>query len=712
MPLSRLAPIALLLLVICFFWKLTMTAEFVWFDHPDMVYIEIPRLQFQAREFHAGHFPLWDPSIWAGQSLIGQTQPGPLFPPQLLFLLAPLRDGYLRPEYLNWYWVALHAIAALSCYALCRDWGRSRGASILAGIGFGCGGFLGTVAWVDVAAGVVFLPLIALYLSRALDRPRPWTSAALAGLFLGLSWLCGHHEVPLLMSLVFLTLWAALAWLDRRRWPLAAVSIAVAVLIASAQVLATVEFGRLSKRWVGAAEPVGWNDTIPYTIATIYSMPARGILQTFLPSADRYADCAPFIGLAIVTMALAGFAWGGPRARWLGLLAGVSLLFALGAATPLHGSFYSLIPGLGKARIPVRALALFHFALSVLAAYGMDALLARAEARRGRWLAWGLAGLGAVVLGWAIGGAPFDDRMILSGFLALGLAATLFVRVQPAAFAALWIAAAMVELHGVSTATYSSKYREDQNRFRRLLDENKDIADFLRAQERDGPVRLDVKESEMPMNFGDYHGVDALGGYLAGVPDNILRAETHTERSKTLLAVTHYLAKAPERPEQIAIFAGKSGLKVFRNPEARPRVWSVHEAASVNTESALRERIQVAPIHLHRQTVLLGDAPPLESCDGDEVKLLSRSPNRVRIAANMRCRGMVILGDSFYPGWEARVDGQPTRVWEAYGFLRGAVTPAGKHEVEFRFRPGSVYTGLACFAVGLLLTAGVAALRR
>ncbi len=119
-----------------------MSTEFVWFDHPDMVYIEIPRLQFQAREFHAGQFPLWDPSIWAGQSLIGQTQPGPLFPPQLLLLLAPLRDGYLRAEYLNWYWVALHAIAALGCYAMCRDWGRSHGASILAAIGFGYGGFL------------------------------------------------------------------------------------------------------------------------------------------------------------------------------------------------------------------------------------------------------------------------------------------------------------------------------------------------------------------------------------------------------------------------------------------------------------------------------------------------------------------------------------------------------------------------------------------
>jgi hypothetical protein len=79
---------------------------------------------------------------------------------------------------------------------------------------------LGTVAWVDVAAGVVFLPLIALYLSRAAEGEgrRPWGSAALAGLFLGVSWLCGHHEVPLLVSFVFLAAWAGFVWTDRRRW--------------------------------------------------------------------------------------------------------------------------------------------------------------------------------------------------------------------------------------------------------------------------------------------------------------------------------------------------------------------------------------------------------------------------------------------------------------------------------------------------------------
>lgn len=702
-------PAALFLLVIAFYWKLTLTTEYVWFDHPDMCYIEIPRLQFQAREMHRGHFPLWDPSIWSGQSLIGQTQPGPLFPLQLLLLLLPLREGYLQPALLNWYWVILHALAALGCYALCREWGRSRTASTLAAVGFGCGGFLGTVAWVDVAAGAIFTPIILLYLSRAVAGRRPWSSAATAGFFLGLSWLSGHHEIPLLVSLLVAIIWAVLVLRRRVSLPLAALSLLTACLIASLQVLPTIEFGRLARRWVGVTDPVGWSEPIPYTIATLYSLPARGILNTVLPSADRYADCAPFLGLAICAMALAGLSAGADRrVRWVGLATAAALLFALGASTPLHGTLYSLLPGLGKARIPVRAIHLFNLGLCLLAAYGIDAWREAPEQRIIKILRFSLLAFAAVVTAWAIGNPGLDDRLLLSGFLGFALAATLW---RPS-FSAVWILIALIELHGVTTATYSSKHRDDQNRFTRLLEENRDIADFLRAAERESPVRVDVTEADVPINFGDYHGVDVLGGYVAGVPENLLRAELHTDRSKALFAVTHYIGRQPANPRQIPLYQGRSGVKVFRNPDVMPRAWSVHEAIRVSSFPEMRNRIQVEPIDFHQQTVLLGDAPSLENCTGDDVRILSRNPDRVRIRASMRCAGMVILADSFYPGWVATVDGAPARVWEAYGAVRGVVVPGGDHQVDFRFRPGSVYLGGGFFLLGVLLTALLTLLRR
>ena len=118
---ARLTPyLALAVLTAGFYWKLTATrGEFVWFDHPDMCALEIPRLQFQAREFHRGRFPLWDPHIWMGQPLIGQTQPGPVFPLNVAMLMMPLdADGALKTSTLNSYFVLLHFIAALGAYLL------------------------------------------------------------------------------------------------------------------------------------------------------------------------------------------------------------------------------------------------------------------------------------------------------------------------------------------------------------------------------------------------------------------------------------------------------------------------------------------------------------------------------------------------------------------------------------------------------------------
>jgi len=45
-------------------------------------------------------------------------------------------------------------------------------------------------------------------------------------------------------------------------------------------------------------------------------------------------------------------------------------------------------------------------------------------------------------------------------------------------------AEAIIELLGVTTATYSSRRREDQNKFSRMLESDRDIAEFLRGREQ------------------------------------------------------------------------------------------------------------------------------------------------------------------------------------------------------------------------------------
>ena len=92
-------------------------------------------------------------------------------------------------------------MAALFCYALCRDLKRSRAASLLAGAAFSCGGLVGTVGWPQMLNGAVWTPLVVLFFLRSTRAEHRFTSAALCGTFLGISFLSGHHQVPVFLAM-------------------------------------------------------------------------------------------------------------------------------------------------------------------------------------------------------------------------------------------------------------------------------------------------------------------------------------------------------------------------------------------------------------------------------------------------------------------------------------------------------------------------------
>ena len=93
----------------------------------------------------------------------------------------------------------------------------------------------------------------------------------------------------------------------------------------------------------------------------------------------------------------------------------------------------------------------------------------------------------------------------------------------------------------------------------------------------------------------------------------------------------------------------------------------------------------------------------VHDCQGPEtVSLVGRQSNRVVLEANLKCSGMVIEADTFSPDWVATVDGKPSPLYQVYGSLRGIVVEAGSHRIEMRYRPKSVYWGVALTALGIL----------
>ena len=86
--------------------------------------------------------------------------------------------------------------------------------------------------------------------------------------------------------------------------------------------------------------------------------------------------------------------------------------------------------------------------------------------------------------------------------------------------------------------------------------------------------------------------------------------------------------------------------------------------------------------------------------DGN-INELDLTPNRIEILA--QGPGRLVLSEVQYPGWKVDVDGNRQPIELAYGLLRSVNLSEGDHEVEFYFRPLTVYIGLGMTMIGWIL---------
>jgi membrane protein YfhO len=93
---------------------------------------------------------------------------------------------------------------------------------------------------------------------------------------------------------------------------------------------------------------------------------------------------------------------------------------------------------------------------------------------------------------------------------------------------------------------------------------------------------------------------------------------------------------------------------------------------------------------------------------GAPATIVRDEPHVVEVEATLAAPGLVVLADSFYPGWQATVDGRAAAIVPVNYLYRGVAAAAGTHRVRFEYRPGSVRYGAAISLVGLVVAAGLA----
>jgi hypothetical protein len=707
-------------LTIGFYWKLTLSRQFTFLNWPDLAYQVLPWYDVQARAWHRGVVPLWDPHQWCGQPLAGQMQPGAVFPLNWPLFWAPLKAGHLNLDFFHWHFVLMHLLAAIFMYAYCRELGRSRFASVLAGAAFSLGGYFATTSWPQMMNGALWTPLIFLFYRRAGRAARgveATAHAACCGTSLGMALLAGHHQAPLFIALTLggVFLYRLLTAGGRRGAVcIFALVILFAALAGALALLPAYEYGARAYRWLNLPSPLRMNKTVPYIAQRELGLIPLSLLGVFTPLENVTAN--PFEGVVMAGLALLGATacWRQAAVRLHVCIALGGLVYALGAYSVFQGLLYAVVPFLDKARSPGHAVLLFHFGLIVTAAHGADVMLAPAQwqTRLVRGLLTGAALLwGAQLLLWLRqdGSAARVQPLILTAAVALLLAVVIHagsrrLLAQKAAQAAV-LALLVTELSAAAAPQIAARTSADSPSYLDRFTQHRGVIEFLRRQKR--PFRFHADEEAIPYNAGDWEGLDDTGGYLASVSADLYDfVASDWARSPLLLNQVYVVGRERSRPEQVEVFSEPGGLKVFQNPDAYPRAWVVRSVREVRDPAAGWSLLASRDFNPRLETFLIhpkDHAPLWTPCaaQDDAVDFSAREIDRLAVKVRMACPGMLIVSDPMFPGWRARVDGAPAAIAAAYGALRGVVVGAGEHVVEMTYRPLSVYMGGALSAAGI-----------
>jgi hypothetical protein len=99
---------------------------------------------------------------------------------------------------------------------------------------------------------------------------------------------------------------------------------------------------------------------------------------------------------------------------------------------------------------------------------------------------------------------------------------------------------------------------------------------------------------------------------------------------------------------------------------------------------------------------------PLSACLPDrqglpqKVEFISEKNNRLQLLVNSTENNLLILSDTYYPGWKAFVNGKETKIYRADYTFRGISLNAGTHQVEFVYDPISFKLGAVATFLGIL----------
>lgn len=661
-----------------------------------------------------GIFPFWNPYISCGQPFFAALQHGLLYPVSALGFLFPFEGAF------KCVFVFHFVFAGLGIYLLLRQLDLQPGAS-LAGAGILV--FSGVMASVInlmttlIAASWLSYVFSFFLAARSRESKLPWIM--LLALACSMQFYAGQPEV-MYMSVLAITVFGLVAasrlaeYLDLGKILLLA--LCFIILLALIELVPFLQFLKLSHR----------ESFSSWSAQTVWSLPPWQLLDLAIPSflQSRLGEGTPlgqewlkniYFGIGGIFLIFFGYGNRTLRRSWWAFsgVALFSILVSFGSYTYFYKFITMVAPGLKAIRYPVKFLVIGNWCLAVLAAFGMHcicrginqgstekshlvkklgvvyALFALTIFLCGQWYAWParyllLAIFTVVVLLLVV------LQYVQAGRIYLVLASAIAIFVSSFYFT--WGAE---KLASVSNMRHQGEFKRsiDTLGLARFAFTPKTYA-VITGAAPDASDYMDIYKVEdlslwesvpnMAMTGHEY----IAKGYESIYLDRFFSFYGLTSFQKSpsasnildLLGVKYIVSLWDIKDSNLSLVK-ENGWKIYQNQRVWPRVFTTGSNVKSNT---LGEAIRQLQGGYDGQTV-----PKIKAYDPHNIVLEAESPT----LANL------VLTDTYYPGWQATIDGQATVIFPAYYMMRGVSVPAGKHTIVFSYLPDN-------FRWAALVTAG------
>ncbi|MBM3882009.1 MAG: hypothetical protein FJ387_20190 [Verrucomicrobia bacterium] len=732
------------------------------FFYRDFGVLAYPTIYHHREAFWRGELPLWNPLSNCGVPFLAQWGTMTLYPGTLIYLLLPL------PWSLNVFCLVHLWLAGFGMYSLARRWTGHPLAAGLAGVAFVFNGVtLSCLLWPNYCVALGWMPWVVLWLERAgRNGGRAVALAALAG---ALQLLAGVPELTLMTWLVAGALGLGALLQERRpapnppavqpprpenespaanatgppasppplrtlcRW---AGAFGLALCLTAAQWLPFLELLARSQRDASFAT-AKW--ALPTWAWANLWVPLLHCFETtqgvFFQHGQEFFSSI-YLGLSMV--ALAGFALGrvrAPRVWLLGALAVLALALAVGEASPLYRGLKAVLPAAGLARYPVKWVLLVSFIVPLLGAFAVARLFSppAVAARRQDTVTLWLSSLAVVVLGagaaaWAgLHPLPLDQpgRMGLNLTARVVFGMGVLIGLCWAARAGrgrltAWVSLGALVLFWADGLTHTP--RQNPTVPARLLEPGMlELPDPPRVGAGRVFITPAAEQALLHSRVADFEQ-DLLGKRLALWSHlNLLEAVPKINGSATLqireqaqVQALLYASPATQHPALLD-FLGATYMSAPDNPVewvaragALPLVTAGQAAMFVDARTSLALLAEAE--FEARQAVCLPEEVRAHVTTGAGASAavldLHAEAHRLRFTVDAAEPAWVVVAQSYYPCWQATVNGRPVPLYRANHAFQALEVPAGRAMVDLRYSDRRFRWGVA-FSVAGLMACGV-----